>query len=296
MPTFCGRFWDLFGSQKCFSATHAKTFWHYTTQPNKCSVASDRCGIDCSIIHKETTTITIIIIIMNAKVSSAMIRNSPKNAYQARFMLQSNSASANSKRRATKNVPRLVQQMGGMSMVDFLAITLSERIVKEPALKHVYGQLKAIDVIPLEKELLLHVFGATNLNESGISILQKHCELGLMVDPTTFDSFLVEHLQVFYESFESEPIMLECANRFAEIRSAMEDTHESLVLAKKRRSSRSANSQTLNTIAEDCYEASGAIAEEDEEDEAKSMRRSSRRAKRPSLLKRCSSKINSMLS
>jgi hypothetical protein len=151
--------------------------------------------------------------------------------------------------------------MGGIAMLNFLAITLSEGITKERALEPVYGGLNRNDLVELQKELLLFAFSddqedAFLLEDDGTTtntILQRHCELGLMTDPSYFEFLLVEHLQVLYDCIDEERVMLECANLVAELRPFLEATHTTQMQNRKqeqKQSSFNASFTSLTSISE----------------------------------------------
>jgi hypothetical protein len=110
---------------------------------------------------------------------------------------------------------------------------LSEGIAEERELEPVYGGLNRNALVELQKELLLFAFSddqdAFLLEDDGTTststILYRHCELGLMTDPSYFESLLGEHLQVLYDCIDEESVLLECANLVAELRPSLEATH-----------------------------------------------------------------------
>jgi hypothetical protein len=194
---------------------------------------------------------------MNHQISDGLFSKRTKNAYRTRFLLQSGSAKKKNKVQPTCS--KLIQSMGGMAMLHFLAITLSEGIAKERALEPIYGDLNRNDLVELQKELLLFAFsddqaaflleedGTTSTNTS--TILYRHCELGLMTDPSYFESLLGEHLQVLYDYIGEEHVMLECANLVAELRPFLEATHTTQM--QKRKQKQNSFSSTLSSISED---------------------------------------------
>jgi hypothetical protein len=190
---------------------------------------------------------------MNHQISDALLSKGTKNGYRTRFLLQSGSAKKKNKPQSTCS--RLIQSMGGMAMLHFLAITLSERIAEERELEPVYGGLNRNALVELQKELLLFAFSddqdAFLLEDDGTTststILYRHCELGLMTDPSYFESLLGEHLQVLYDCIHEEHVLLECANLVAELRPSLEATHTTRM--QKRKKQNSFNS-TLTSISE----------------------------------------------
>lgn len=219
---------------------------------------------------------------MNHQVSEVLLHKASKNAYRTRFLLQSGAAKKRS------STPRLIQQIGGMGMLDFMAITLSERILKEPELEQVYGKMNLKTLIPLEKELLWFAFADHAKQDANAPILQKHCACGLMDRPTYFDAFLVEHLQVFYDCIDEEAVLLECANKFAAMRTFLDEA----VLRRRMsgQKQRLSFTSTLNTIAEDSV-----TGEEDGDGNITMDDKPKRKGKRPSFLRRHSSKVASLL-
>jgi hypothetical protein len=148
--------------------------------------------------------------------------------------------------------------MGGMAMLNFLAITLSEGIAKERDLEPVYGDLNRDDLVELQKELLLFAFAddqenAFLLEDDGTttnSILYRHCELGLMTDPSYFVSLLLEQLQVLYDYIVEERVMMECANLVAELRALLEATHAKQMQKRKQKQKQSSFNTILTSISE----------------------------------------------
>jgi hypothetical protein len=194
---------------------------------------------------------------MNHQISDALLSKGTKNDYRTRFLLQS--GSAKKKNKAQPTCSKLIQSMGGMAMLNFLAITLSEGIAEERELEPVYGGLNRNALVELQKELLLFAFsddqdaflleddGTTRSNTS--TILYRHCELGLMMDPSYFESLLGEHLQVLYDCIDEERVMLECANLVAELRPFLEATHTTQM--QKRKQKQNSFNSTLTSISED---------------------------------------------
>lgn len=235
---------------------------------------------------------------MNHQVSDALLHKESKNAYRTRYLLQSGGA----KSKRFNCTPRLIQQLGGMGMLDFMAITISELLQRETQLHLVYGDMDLQTLIPIEKELLLYTFGVAHGRKA--PILQKICQLGLM-DHCGFDCFLVLHLEIMYDCIEEERALLECANKFAALRPLLEQIQSQR--QQKRTSGRenqisrlSINSSTLNTIAEDCLLAAALESEEEEEavcgDEMNHCRaKNSKRVRRPSFLKKQSSRVLAFL-
>jgi hypothetical protein len=195
---------------------------------------------------------------MNHQISDALLSKGTKNAYQTRFLLQS--GSAKKRNNALPTCSKLIQSMGGMAMLNFLAITLSERIAEERELEPVYGGLNRNALVGLQKELLLFAFSddqdAFLLEDDGVrrtsstsNILHRHCELGLMTDPSYFESLLGEHLQVLYDCIGEERVLLECANLVAELRPFLETTHTTQM--QKRKEKPNSFSTTLTAISEE---------------------------------------------
>jgi hypothetical protein len=187
---------------------------------------------------------------MNHQISDALLSKGTKNAYRTRFLLQSESAKK--KYKAQPTFSKLIQRMGGTAMLNFLAITLSERIAEERDLELIYGGLNYNALFELQKELLLFAFSDDQdaflwENDGRAStILYRHCELGLMTDPSYFESLLGEHLQVLYDCMDEERVMLECANLVAELRPFLEATHTAQML-------QNSFNTTLTFMSEETY-------------------------------------------
>jgi hypothetical protein len=194
---------------------------------------------------------------MNHQISDALLNKVTKNPYQTRYLLQSGSAKKK-KNKAQSTCSKLIQSMGGMAMLNFLAITLSERIAGERELDPIYGGLNRNALVELQKELLLFAFSddqdALLLEDDGTSstststILHRHCELGLMTDPSYFESLLGEHLQVLYDCIHEEHVLLECANLVAELRPFLEATHTTHIMQRRKQNS---FITTLTSISEE---------------------------------------------
>jgi hypothetical protein len=193
---------------------------------------------------------------MNHQISDALLNKGTKNAYQTGFLLQR--GTAKKKNKAQSTCSRLIKSMGGMAMLNFLAITLSERIAEERELEPVYGGLNRNALVELQKELLLFAFSddqdAFLLEDDGTTstptnILYRHCELGLMTDPSYFETLLGEHLQVLYDCIDEERVLLECANLVAELRPSLEATHTTPM--QKRKQKQNSFNSTLTSISEE---------------------------------------------
>jgi hypothetical protein len=172
-----------------------------------------------------------------------VLNKATKNAYRTRFLLQSGAAASNKNTNKKSSQPptssKLIQRMGGMAMFDFVFITLSERIEKDPAFEPVYGNLTLKALIQLQKELLLFAFSdaqdAFSLHDDAShnnNILYRHCELGLMTDPSYFHIFLLEHLRALddcmieQEGKKKEGVLLKCGSCIAKLRPLLEETHK----------------------------------------------------------------------
>lgn len=156
---------------------------------------------------------------MNHHISDGALHRTTKNAYSARFSMQSEQAFKNantSKRQRPHQTSKLIKQIGGMAMVDYLALALTEQIAKNPILAPVYGDINKRILVQVERELLMYAFA--DVQDPKNLILIRHCELGLMIQTSYFDSLLVDHLQVLYDNIKNEVVLLNCANRFAELR------------------------------------------------------------------------------
>jgi hypothetical protein len=183
---------------------------------------------------------------MNRQISDALIHKAPKNDYQIRFLLQSGAAKKKKHavtRKPSRTNSKLIQRMGGMSMFDFLVITLSERIAEDPTLEPVYGDLNLKALIQLQKELLLFAFSDDQdaflsdndaTRSTTTNILYRHCELGLMEDPSHFDSLLQTHLlQALRAVGQEQRIVLKSGSRFAKLHPLLEEIHARMMQAKK---------------------------------------------------------------
>jgi hypothetical protein len=180
---------------------------------------------------------------MNHQISDALIHKAAKNDYQTRFLLQSGAAKnknhAISTRKPLRTCSKLIRRMGGMSMFDFLVITLSARIAEDPTLQPVYGDLNLKALIQLQKELLLFAFSDDQdaflldndaTRRTPTNILYRHCELGLMEDPSHFDSLLQTHLlQALRAVGQEQQIVLKSGSRFAKLRPLLEETHSQMM-------------------------------------------------------------------
>lgn len=188
---------------------------------------------------------------MNHQINNALISKSPKNDYQTRFLLESGAAK-NKNAAPTPHHPRqqksstMIKRIGGMAIFDFLVITLSERISEEhPVLAAVYGRTNLKKLIQLQKELLLFAFSDNQDaflldGRCKTTIFRRHCELGLMNDPIFFDGLMKELLRSLrIVGTSDERIILDCASRFANMRSILQDTHEQMVHAKNNQTQRS---------------------------------------------------------
>lgn len=175
---------------------------------------------------------------MNNQINYTLIaKSSTKGDYQTRFLLQSGAAKIN--KRSSNSSPHqklqnqqsssLIQNgIGSVSLFEFLVITLSERIVK--SLNYVYGHLNLKALIQLQKELLLFAFTDNPENEI---IFHRHCELGLMTDPSFFDSLLTELISSLHLiGVHDDNVVLECASRFENMRPLLQHTN-ALMIAKK---------------------------------------------------------------
>jgi hypothetical protein len=208
-----------------------------------------------TLIEYRNTLQHHLIEIMNHEISDPLLSEGSKTDYRTRFPLQS--GSAENKNKAQPTCSKLIQSMGGMAMLNFLAITLSERIAEERELEPIYGGLNRNALVELQKELLLFAFsddrdaflleddGTTSTSTS--TILYRHCELGLMTDPSYFVSLLGEHLQVLYDCIDEERVLLECATLVAELRPCLQATHTRHM--QKRKQNRF--NTTLKSISED---------------------------------------------
>jgi truncated hemoglobin YjbI len=185
---------------------------------------------------------------MNHQISDALMHKASKNDYQTRFLLQSGAAKSKNHdvthavtRKPSRTYSKLIQRMGGMSMFDFLVITLSERIAEDPTLEPVYGDLNLKALIQLQKELLLFAFSddqdaflfKNDGTRSTTNILYRHCELGLMEDPSHFDSLLTHLLQALRAVSQEKQIVLKSGSRFAKSYLLLEETHAQMMQAKK---------------------------------------------------------------
>jgi hypothetical protein len=144
-------------------------------------------------------------------------------------------ATKNKKRPSQATYSKLIRQMGGTAVLDFLAIAFSERIAEDPTLQSIYGELTLKALIQLQKELLLFAFSddqdAFLLNDdaSNNNILYRHCELGLMVDPVYFESLFQEYLEAICDCIQVEETMVECGSRFSQLHPLlMEETHRQI--------------------------------------------------------------------
>jgi hypothetical protein len=172
---------------------------------------------------------------MNHQISDALLHKAPKDDYQTRFLLQT--------RKPSRTCSKLIQRMGGMSMFDFLVITLSERIAEDPTLKPVYGDLNLKALIQLQKELLLFAFSDDQdaflldndaTRSTTTNILYRHCELGLMEVPSHFHSLWQTHLlQALRAVGQEQRIVLKSGSRFAKLHPLLEETQAQMMQAKK---------------------------------------------------------------
>jgi hypothetical protein len=144
-------------------------------------------------------------------------------------------ATKNKKRASQATYSKLIQQMGGTAVLDFLAIVFSERIAQDPTLQSIYRKFTLKALIQLQKELLLFAFSddqdAFLLDDdaSNNNILYCHCKLGLMVDPVYFQLLFHEYVEAICDCIKVKETRVECGWRFSQLHSLlMEETHRQL--------------------------------------------------------------------
>eukprot|EP00980_Cylindrotheca_fusiformis_P019029 scaffold6397_cov103-Cylindrotheca_fusiformis.AAC.3 len=176
---------------------------------------------------------------MNHQIPESVLLKATQNESMARFLHyttttsssnSSNEKGHNNKRRRRPKSSKLIKQLGGMAMLDFLAAASSDRLAKDPNLQSVYGELRRRKLVALEKKLLLFAFADEDDEEQeddgnrDPAVLVRQCELGLMFRRNLFKSFFLAHLEVFYRHVKDETIMLQCAKRLAALRPLLDVT------------------------------------------------------------------------
>lgn len=161
--------------------------------------------------------------IMSHQIPDKVLHRASKDVYRTRFLMQS----AATKKSKTSD---LIKQMGGPAVLDFVAIALSERINKNPAMKDIYGCVTLKALVPLVTDLLLFAFADDRGADSSRSILAKHCELGLMVEAEYFDTLFQECIKCMCDCIEDEAVIMEAGKRFGELHGLLlEETHAQII-------------------------------------------------------------------